>query len=308
MRLVRPGAAGLVDRVTERGRAVATAFGQAFEATRYYREFFDVDVVPIDVLRELGDAVCLCTIPGRSDHQALLDVFFGTPEDDLGWEARRQIRVRSLGLHLAYHEQRPSDEPGDLGHLRSVLASGTFANGIAFDTPHAEEQGAWRCYQLRECQTLVLTAVWSWYLQRLQETYPTTHDALCDELVASVGWLSAELDADVTLSAAREVATQRIVDGRALVETVAPFQRTPDERLSTWLAEAVIALLAIDREAYRDDPGMVELRDDGGPGRWSFTHMHDWLAQREDWTVASVLRDLLDALRLQHLCRSRHRS
>lgn len=301
MRLVRPGASRMVDRATERGRALATAFGRAFEDTTYYREFFEAGVVPVDVLRELGDAVCLCTIPGRADHQALLDVFFGAPEEDLAWEARRQIRVRSLALHLAYHDQRPDNEPGDLTRFRSALASGAFTNASALETPYPEERGAWRCYQLRECQTLVLTAVWSWYLQRLQETYPTTHDALCDELVASVEWSSVGLDADVSLRAAREVAGQRIVGGRVLVDAVSPFQRTPGEHLSAWLAEALLAMLAIDREAYRDHPGMAELRDDGGPGRLSLAHMHDWHAQREHMGVASVLRDLLDLLRLQHL-------
>jgi hypothetical protein len=301
MRLVRPGASRMVDRVTERGRALAEAFGRAFEDTTYYRQFFEASVVPVDVLREVGDAVCLCSIPGRADHQALLDVFFGATEEDLAWEARRQIRARSLALHLAYHDQRPDDEPGDLTGFRSVLASGTFTNARAFETPYPEERGVWRCYQLRECQTLVLTAFWSWYLQRLQETYPTTHDALCDELVASAEWSSVGLAADLPLRAAREVGAQRIADGRALVDAVTPFRRTPGELMSAWLAGAFLCMLAIDREAYRDAPGMAELRDDGGPGRLSLAHMHEWIGQREGMGVASVLRDLLDMLRLQHL-------
>ena len=300
-RLITLGASGLVDRVTERGRNLAHAFAQAFEPTRYYNEYLEARVVPIDVLRELGNAVCLCTIPGRSDHQALLDVFVGSSEDDLAWEARRQIRVRSVSLHLAYHEQRPPDEPGDLHHFRTVLASSAFANDAVLETPFTEERSAWRAYQLRECETLVFTSIWSWYLQRLLETYPTTHDELCDELLDTVDWGHEGLDAATTLSAAREVAAERISDGRALVDAVAPFQQTPGDLVGAWLAVALLALLALDREASIDETGLTELRDDGGSERWSLAHLHGWLALREDSNVERVLRELLDELRLQHL-------
>lgn len=96
VRLTKPGAYRLVDRATGRGRELAAAFGEAFENTRYFREYFQKDVVPVDVLRELGDKACLCTIPGRADHEALLRVFFGEPEEELAWAptaSRREPRT-----------------------------------------------------------------------------------------------------------------------------------------------------------------------------------------------------------------------
>ena len=74
-RLTKPGAYGLVDRVTERGRVLAASFASVFESTGYYTEYFREAVVPIEVLADLGKHVCLCTIPDRADHQQLLDVF-----------------------------------------------------------------------------------------------------------------------------------------------------------------------------------------------------------------------------------------
>ena len=165
MRLTKPGAFRQVDRVTERGRALAAAFGEAFEDTRYHREHFEADTVPVDVLRELGEQVCLCTIPGRSDHQALLGTFFGAPESSLAWESLRLRRVRSLALHLTYHRDRPEGQPPSVNAFRGTLASGRFEDGGEFATPFGEVQNNWRAYQLRECQMLILTALWSWYLQ-----------------------------------------------------------------------------------------------------------------------------------------------
>jgi hypothetical protein len=301
LRLTKPGASRVADRVTARGRALAQAFGEAFESSRYYQDYFDGDVVPAEVFRELGERVCLCTIPRRSDHQALLDVFFGEPEEELAWESLRTRRIRSLALHLAYHRDRPDAQSGGLMAFRSTIASGRFEDGTAFTVPFAEVQNAWRVYQLRECQTLVLTAIWSWYLQHLQETYPTSHAALRHELVAITNWASSDLSPAVSLQEARLRAQTLLPDGRAIVEKVTPFEQTPGEHFGAWLGEALLALLAIDHEASGDEPGLVELRGDGGSERWSLAHMHEWLALRDDHSVAGVLAELFDELRLQHL-------
>ncbi len=100
VRLTKPGAYQMADRATDRGRNLALAFARTFEQTRYYREFFEADVVPIEVLRDLGDHVCLCTIPGRSDHEVLLDVFVGDAGQELAWESLRQRRIKSFSIHL----------------------------------------------------------------------------------------------------------------------------------------------------------------------------------------------------------------
>jgi hypothetical protein len=301
LRLTKPGAHRIVDRVTDRGRTLADAFARSFEGSGYYRDFFKAPVVPIEALRDLGDHVCLCTIPGRADHQALLDTFLGAPEEEPAWESLRQRRVRSFALHLTYHRDRPDSQPGDVNAFRATVASRQFSDRSMFEVPFAELQSAWRAYQLRECQTLTLTSLWSWYLQLLQETYPISHGDLRAKLVAATNWPSIQLSESTALAEARTSAAELLADGRAIVEAIQPFEHTSDEHLGDWLARALVALLAIDREASVAEPGLAELRDDGGKERWSLAHMHDWLARHNDGTVAETLAELIDELRLQHL-------
>src|SRR4051812_12860021 len=102
-RLVKAGAPGLVDRVSEHGADVARGFAAMFEQTAYAREYFGADFIPAGALRELGDVACLCTVPGRKDHELLLDTFFGGPLERPSWEERRRRRVESLSLLLEFH-------------------------------------------------------------------------------------------------------------------------------------------------------------------------------------------------------------
>ena len=302
IRLTQVGARGLVDRVTERGEALAHAFAAEFEQTRYYRDFFAEDVVPTDVLADLGETMCLCAIPGRADHPALVNVFFGDPESEPIWEASRQIRVRSLGIHLAYHQQRPEAQPASRSDFRAAIAGRAFADGSPLEFEDEETKSAWRAYQLRECETLVFTAVWSWYLRRLlEEVHPMTHAALRDLLVAETVWPEAELVSNTTLGAARTRAKSLIPEGSALVRWVEPFAGAPGDRVGAWLGLAVVALLAIDEEANEADPTLQGLRDDGGAYRWSLKRLNQWLVAHEDASVAQVLGDLIDELRAQHL-------
>ncbi|MHB8471233.1 MAG: hypothetical protein ACYDCH_15995, partial [Gaiellaceae bacterium] len=301
VRLTKPGAYQMADRATDRGRNLADAFARTFEHTRYYREFFEADVVPVEVLRDLGDHVCLCTIPGRSDHEVLLDVFVGDAEQELAWESLRQRRIKSFSLHLTYHRDRPDDQPGNVDAFRATIASGRFSDGSPLSTPFEEIQNSWVAYQMRECQTLTLTALWSWYLQRLQETYPTTHVELRDALCGEADWQACALDGAEPLTQARSHAQEQLPDGRAIVDAVAAFTQTPNGQFGSWLATSLVALLAIDGEAAREESGISELRNDGGSARWSLAHMHDWLTIREQQTLTEALRDLIDELRAQHL-------
>jgi hypothetical protein len=136
--------------VTDSGRAVADGFAREFEDTRYYRDYFDAEIVPMDVLKELGERTCSCSIPGRADHQPLLDACFGELEDDPLWATRRRTRIESLALFLDYHQQRPEDDTGDTRSFRTLLAQRTFANNAGFSTPFVERLNSWRAYETAE--------------------------------------------------------------------------------------------------------------------------------------------------------------
>jgi hypothetical protein len=300
IRLTHLGASRYVDRVTDSGRVVAQAFAETFEQTRYYRDFFDAPVVPLEVLAELGQHTCSCSIPGRPDHEALLDVFFGEPEDDPLWAARRRTRTESLTLFLEYHRQRPKDDVGDVRSFRTVLAHRGFAEGTALATPYAERLNSWRLYQIRECETLILTALWSWYLRRLEQLEPVTHVSLRDDLVASVAWDHVGMAADMALADAIAEARRALPDGAALVAAAYATVENVDEPAVPF-AVGLQTLLALSVEASDQEPGFVELVDEGGPGRWSLAYLGQWLALRERQPLVNVLSDLLDELHHQHV-------
>jgi hypothetical protein len=233
--------------------------------------------------------MCICRIPGRSDHRAMLGVFFGDPEPEPAWEAGRQIRVRSLGLHLAYHHRRPPSQPGSLSDFRAAIAGRSFANGSPLEFAHGETLSAWRAYQLRECETLVFTAVWSWYLQRLlEEVHPMTHAVLRDLLVDETIWSEVNLETATPLREAKDRLRTLIPDGSALVRWVEPLGGPASDKVGTWLARALMAVLAIDEEANEDDQTVRDLRNDGGPHRWSINRLSQWLALRADESISSV--------------------
>ena len=137
-RVVTAGAHGLVDRVSEHGADVARALAATFEQTAYARDYFDADVVPVEVLRDLGAATCLCTVPSRSDHDLLLDTFFGSPLPSPAWEERRRHRVESLTLLLEFHAQRPTSADDDLFAWRRALLDPRFSDGTTWSTSHPE--------------------------------------------------------------------------------------------------------------------------------------------------------------------------
>jgi len=300
MRLTHLGAQRYVDRVTDGGRAVAESFASEFEDTRYYREYFDAAVVPLEVLEELGERMCSCAIPGRADHKPLLAAFFGEPEDDPVWATRRRTRTESLSLFLAYHRQRPDDDAGDTRSFRTLLAHRSFAGGAAFTTPFGERLNSWRAYQVRECETLVLTTIWSWYLRRLEQLEPVTHAALRDDLVAGTAWDRIGVSAATPLVDAIGEAHRRLPDGAAIVAAAYETAENVDEP-AVPLAVGVQTLLALGVVAAEEDHGFAELMDEGGPGRWSLAHLRTWLSLREDREVASVLADLLDEIHHQHV-------
>ena len=155
VRLVVGGASGLIDRVSEHGEEVARAFAETFEETTYAKKHMtEPGNVSVEALRELGEVACLCTVPGRSDHDLLLDTFFGDPLPTETWEARRRTRVESLSLLLEFHDQRPTDDDDSLAAWRRALITPRFSSGVEWTTSHVERRESWRAYQLRELSVL----------------------------------------------------------------------------------------------------------------------------------------------------------
>lgn len=301
-RLVIAGAPGLVDRVSEHGAAVAQAFATTFEATTYAKDYFATKgSIPVAVLRELGDAVCLCTIPGRSDHALLRETFFGSTLTSEVWEERRRHRVESLGLLLEFHAQRPAGADDDLAAWRRALVEPRFSDGTAWRTTHVERRESWRAYQLRELSVLALTTVWSIYLGELMRRSRATHAELVAELSS---WLTGDrLGVNVASSVeeATEAARGAIPDAYALALEAEPLVSEWRDERERAFCRALRVLLVLRREIARETPGFTELLDEGGRHRWSLRHLDRWLDARAQLPFREMAGELIDALQHQHV-------
>ena len=300
-RLVTAGATGLVDRVSEHGAEVARGFAATFEQTAYAKDYFTADVIPAGVLRELGDATCLCTVPGRSDHEQLLDTFFGGPLERPSWEERRRRRVESLSLLLEFHAQRSAGAADDLAAWRRALVEPRFSDGSAWNTSHPERLQSWRAYQLREIAVLALTTIWSLYLAELAQRQRATHTELVVELTS---WLTADRLGFEPV----EQLTDALTGAQVLLEDAYRLAAEAEPLTSEWrdepeaaLCRALRVLMALPREIARDAPGFTELINEGGSHKWSLKHLDTWMSARAEQTVEQAAGELLDALHHQHV-------
>jgi hypothetical protein len=301
-RLVIAGATGLVDRVTEHGAAVARVFAERFEHTTYAQEYLnDGRYVPTAVLRELGDAVCLCTVPERPDHQLLLDTFFGEPLNAAAWEERRLVRVESLSLFLEFHHQRPDGAADGLAAWRRALIDPRFSDGTPWRTGQPERRESWRAYQLREIAVLALTTIWSLYLAVLRDRGRAGREELVGELCS---WLTVNrlgFEPQMALGDAIETVGAQLPDPVDLIAEVEPVQSQWQDEPERALCRVVRVLCCLSREIDRGAPGFDELLDEGGSHRWSLMHVRGWLRVRAQTPLVDAVGELISALHHQHV-------
>jgi hypothetical protein len=301
MRLTRLGQRNYVDRVTPTGKAVAEAFARSFESTLYYTAYRDSEIVPLEVLAELGEKTCLCTIPARPDHAELLECFFAPIPDDPVWDTRRRTRVESIALILEYHQQRPAAVDDSLHAFRTCLMQLSYRDGTPFRPTFPERQQSWRAYQVRETETVLLTTAWSRYLRRLGEVGPLPHIALVKDLLSGADWAAWGLTAETPISTAILAAGELFPSGAALVDTAGNLASEQEDDVRGSLPLLLMALLATAEAAASDESGFAELRDEGGDWRWSLAWLGRWFAHRRQQSVKAVLADLEHELYHQHM-------
>lgn len=301
-RLVRGGARGLVDRVTEQGEFVARAFAEVFEQTSYAQQHLKrTGTTTLEDLRELGDGACLCTIPCRADHEPLLQTFFAPGDGSPAWEDRRRTRVESLSLLLEFHDQRPQGDEDDLSAWRRALVDPRFSSGASWSTAHPERRESWRAYQLRELSVLALTTIWSIYLSEVGERGRATHRELVEELVS---WLTEQrlgFASTLTLRKVRDAVGEAIPDAYTLALQAESLWDEWRGEPGRALCRALLVLVRLPQEMASTAAGFTELLDEGGDHRWSLRYLDEWLAARAELPVEAVASDLLDALHHQHV-------
>lgn len=154
------------DTVTPRaGRQVAEAFREAIAETRYWRKYFDADVVPADVVEEYGNVACLCRLrDGAPDRDPLVDVFLHG-----GNQGAAAARRTTLQLILELSAQTDGVGLAEDDFRRLMLYQYAYDPDTdeltaSFDPPDelASTARRWRLSQLREMFNWALNGMWAW--------------------------------------------------------------------------------------------------------------------------------------------------
>jgi hypothetical protein len=300
LRLTVEGLGARVDRVTDHGRVVAESFAPLWEESSYFGSFREAGVVPTPVLEELGELVCLCAIPGRSDHQVLLDTFVGDPIENPKWEARRRTRASSIGLFVEFHAQRPDGVDGSLRTWRKALASERFPDGGPWTTSFPQIRESWRAYQIREAESIALLGLWVSFLLRLSEVEPAPQAEVTGGLVDDVDWSVVELGPGDPTGPAIQALAGSLSDAEELIDAASSLERPASVEPSRYLVGCLQVLAYCIAESHSDSDGFRQLADEGGSGRWSLRHLASWFESRRDQGIADTLGDLIHALVFQH--------
>jgi len=169
IRLAEPEIGLPADAVTpDRGVELAEAFRESISGTRYWKNYWNADTVPADVVEEYAAAACLCRLRADSpDRAPIADTFMygfewgAKPET----AAKRRDTVRMM-LEIS-HQTR--DVPLNQEGFRRLLlfqVTGTNseqAGSRAFNAPAdlLSVLRRWRLSQLREMFNYSLNGMWS---------------------------------------------------------------------------------------------------------------------------------------------------
>lgn len=165
VQLADPSLSLPADAVTpDAGLALADAFRTAVSGTKYYKRYFDADVIPADVVREYAEAACLCRLRESAPDRALVaDAFLhgGAAPD----AAARRLTLQMM-LEIAHQTRKVAIRDEDFRRL--VLYGTTWdendANVIAtFHVPShlTSVVRRWRLSQLREMFNFALNGMWA---------------------------------------------------------------------------------------------------------------------------------------------------
>ena len=293
--LTKLGAGDFIDKLTDLGAEAASSFREVIEPTRYWQQYADEQLVPFEVLRELGSAVCPCGIPGRADQTALLKVFF-EPRAEGQWQQSRRYRVESLRLFLDFHADRP-EGPARVSEWRRAILGGVFSDGSTWSLSASEIVDGWRAYQLRGTEALALSAIWVCFLTALDGLAGETRAGARDAVVDQVDW-SAFGGEKVPVKRAIADARQAVGSVLDLLAVAERCQRVVD--ISDAATSALRVLLAMPEHGAGTEQFDV-LLDEGGTERWSVRYFIDWLNHRREMPLRQAVGQLVDEMYFQHL-------
>lgn len=194
--LEEPEAPGLVDRLTHRGKALAEAYQESIQDTRYFQALNErgrpPDKISRDEAVEYAQVGCLCPDALRrgKDRAFLLDTFFRL-EEPQQYDNLHVRRRNSLGVALDLIYQANGQFRRD--HLRPALYIGEYSPGVPY--PPAEEikdwVARWRMVEVRHMYTFALQCLWAAFLWELHAKGAIRQDEWprwIEERLQALGW------------------------------------------------------------------------------------------------------------------------
>ena len=166
VRLADKGLGLPVDTVTPGiGKQLADSFRDSISGTRYWKKYFDADLVPAAVVEEYGNAACLCRVQSDTpDREPLVDAFLHGGH--LEPAAARRTTLQMF-LELAHQTREVGLNQDDFRRL--VLYQSTYdpqtEHEVATFSPTNELLSVsrrWRLSQLREMFNWSLNGMWQW--------------------------------------------------------------------------------------------------------------------------------------------------
>lgn len=168
------GQARLTEFTTGRpsGRALAEAFQRTIEGTTYFQRYRDDYEVPRSVLKEYGQAACVCGMADSEDGEVLRQALFqfDPPEPEATVREMHFSRAKTLNLIFEAIKNCGDERLDDLS-WRRLMFYGTYADGREHSVPEQliDNARTWRLYQQREYHVYALTSMWVAMLEWLED-------------------------------------------------------------------------------------------------------------------------------------------
>ncbi len=319
------------------GRALAEAYRRVIEDTEYYRHYRDSREVPREVLKEYGEAACVCIMANDPDGEELRKALLqpDPPESDPAARAVHRSRSETLALIFDAIEESHGERLHDRA-WRNLMFYGQFADGRPSNAPDSTSvaETVWRVYQQRELHVYALTALWQELLSWLEgrrdarlEEWVEELDSLAD-LSRSGTYFGLQLESgkpsevtvgamlDAIAEASKAAATfapelserienlvsrQGSCSESSIVEALERRKiDSTGERIGAalWLS---LVLYARTRNWLERDPEEASLLQTGDARRWSVTSFFAEVDRRRETSVLEILAWIYQGLVRQHL-------
>jgi hypothetical protein len=157
-----------VDAVTPgRGKELAEAFRDAIAGTRYWKKYWNADIVPRDIVIEYAAKGCLCQLPNNApDRPLIADAFlhgYGNPDEANEPVARRS--TLQMMLELAHQTRKTPIGQDDFRRLLIYGATYDDAGKVSARFTATDDlvsvMRRWRLSQLREMFNFALNGMWA---------------------------------------------------------------------------------------------------------------------------------------------------